>query len=768
MANYKGFFRSLDATSANTAGTLYSVYLEGDTGTTGYTEIALAGDSPFVVQYDTSSTPFEPIRTSTATIQIVNNDYLEDIYSPYAQGTRVTLKNETNNSIEWVGFLTPKLYDQSYQDEYETIQLEAGDCLTSLQYIDYIDSDDTGYTRSIVTIWSMLNKICDACQLLDGYYWTRSKSIGGQILLPTALKISEENFFSSDTDESWNMQEVLTEICRYFGFTAIQFKNRLYLTDYQRLSQTSDIYFSWFSKSNSYAEGSPKHVGTPRTLSQDDVRGAGASISFEPIYNKCKVIANYKTIEYLIPNIFEDNFLTNRMDADNFYENCEYIPPSDYAQYPSKIRVNNPKTKDDGDKDTSYRFFHRYYDNKYWDSVYHEASGADADPSPEWRANTAITRDYMGGTIVDLGCVKKDYLSDYNQWVVPNRLDYTRYLCLACQYRGSNTYWHPHDDPQYTGPFVMFELKPGYHCPCMLSDNAYLVIYFNMIWERYINRPYINPSWCSDECKVAGGAPGMQGHHQGKPIFQLKIGDKYWNGSGWTSANTTFAVTAEKSSENRDIWNTELHTLNNVSWDMFVNEEGYKIPLSGVNMTDEIIFRVMRPGHQFMWNSGSNDFIQVYHYNAYCWLKDLSIKCVEAGRDGEDENDVVYENVIDDDAVNEISDITCKLTTYTEQSQPSYSNVIYYNGVKDSLLTGVTEAAITGSTQKPEENIVQKYVDQYSTPTKKITGTFDYTFTPFDLITNLDVDYPTKKFVQLGTEINYANGSQTITYVEKK
>lgn len=77
---YFGQFKSLK-------GDTYTVKL----GSEATSEIKLAAESPFTVTYTTSSTPFEPVRTSTATIRIVHNNYLEDILSSNAQGTEVTL-----------------------------------------------------------------------------------------------------------------------------------------------------------------------------------------------------------------------------------------------------------------------------------------------------------------------------------------------------------------------------------------------------------------------------------------------------------------------------------------------------------------------------------------------------------------------------------------------------------------------------------------------------------------------------------------------------
>ena len=136
--NYKGIFFGLDNKK-------YQVDIIGNPESNEYVLFELAAQSPFVVSYSASDTPFDPVRTSTAQINIVHNDYMEDILSAEAQGTRIQLaditeydlKDELGNKkqyidianidpsdVKWTGFLTPKIYDAPYRDEYETYQLE--------------------------------------------------------------------------------------------------------------------------------------------------------------------------------------------------------------------------------------------------------------------------------------------------------------------------------------------------------------------------------------------------------------------------------------------------------------------------------------------------------------------------------------------------------------------------------------------------------------------------------------------------------------------
>ena len=159
-------------------------------------------------------------------------------------------------------------------------------------------------------------------------------------------------------------------------------------------------------------------------------------------------------------------------------------------------------------------------------------------------------------------------------------------------------------------------------------------------------------------------------------------------------------------------------------------------------------------------------------------MKDFDIKVVQAGQDEENADaDIVYANVVPsgDTYVNSFSDITLKLTTMNDKAQPSYSNVLYSYGGVTSPYGNVKERG-SNVGHAPEENIITKYYDQYSTPTKKITIDLPYGktetdahyLTPFDGVIGVDVEEPNKKYVQLGTIIDFQYGRQTVTLEKVK
>ncbi len=768
--NYKGIFFGLD-------GKKFEVRIIGNTGNT-YTDIELAGHNPFMVQYNTSNTPFEPVRTSTAQINVVHNDYMEDILSNKAQGTKIQLVDISNvNSpvIKWTGYLTPKIYDAGYEQCYETFQLEAADCISSLQYFDYEAMNDMG----LVSFKDIIGQICNKCGSLDGFYWTRSKKIGSTILLPRHLYISERNFFSSDLEKPWKLSEVLQEVCRYLGFTCLQWATRMYFIDYQYLNDNDDLYVSYFTKSSSYSSFTTSHLTGSRTITEDDYRLNGATISFEPVYNKMSVKANMYSIEHFLPGIFDDALLINRNDTTGdgsmFYASVDVPPVSSRAGYPAgSVFLGIGQDYDwesdkyqERDQDFVYRY--RLYDHKNWKSVYSDVAGNEISIAPSAiTASSAITTYWRGGTIIDHGVVQKAYRNAGQQLVVPSKMDYTRYLCISTKHNNNKTGENA----------VVFKLKDGFTAGIVPVADCYVVINFSMLLEKYADRPYINPKWTDEAISARWTKAGSFHNHIGSPRFRFKIGNKYWNGTAWTTTAATFTIEAEWDKERKffvgdaeNFWNTDLQVLNNVSWEDELNATGYKIPLNGVDYSQEVSFEFINPEASVHGNTGNPKFEEYFwEWNPFCWIKDLSIDFIRKEHENKEENDIVYENVIDSGSTQQISDITCKITTDNTLAQPSYSSVAYRLNTGDTLtiLSAITEACISNTPQKPEENIVEKYVLQYQTPTSKISLTLDDGIPPFQKLFAVDVDSQSQGYVQLGTEIDYYNSRQTMTCVEKK
>ena len=779
VTKYKGYFNGLDCQR-------YEVRIipSGETEDA-FEEILLAASDPFVVTYNTSKTPFDAVRTSTASISIVNDEYLYNSLSHCAQGTVVELLNITdtaNTFTEWIGYLTSKIYDVGYDSCWETFSLEAADCISSLQYIDYKEISGGGVTN----LQLIINQICDAAGELDGYYWTISKQTesGGTIITPDMLAISEHNFQTNDTEEYWHLDEVLEEICRYLGFTCLQWRGYMYFIDYQYLEPNNSLKAYKYNKSSNYhkdsTDGDEKTLDDMYEVTANSYKSGGATMSVEPVYNKVIVNANMYAIEDFIPNPFSDEYIVNRINSANTYASVE-IPP--HANTTSQNHPYNQWYPDGADAwvaqswamekeaDDKYIYMMRPYDHKYWESEYTNVlTGTHAPLSPEQKASSSITRDWRGGTLMDLGVVRKEHKAENNpsQWVIPSKMDYTRYICICQKHLNASGNTGVNDKGNNV---LVYKLKDGYRSKGKIDDKCFLVLNCSCIFERYDDCNYINPDWCNAQMKRRGTEAGPCVNKLARPKFKIHIGNKGWSTSEnkWVAAgslNDWCAPQMEWDEKKLEYWNKEISILNNVSWQDKVNEEGIKIPLSGIDTTQTIEFQIINPDCSFYANTGNPKHLdQFRNMNSYCWIKDLSLKCVREGEsDLGNDSDVIYENEIDDCSINELDDITVKITTFTDKVKPSYSHMIMGSG----FLMAIFEESL-GNTQeqRPEENIIQKYVHQYQTPTKRFSLPLDIRITPLQKLIGVDIDMPTDGYVQLGSELDYKRAVQTITVIEK-
>ena len=348
----------------------YTVKIIANSGSDVFEEIYLAGDSPFVVNYDTTETPFEPIRFSRASINVVADEKFLDVFSEEAQGTKVIL--EKDGEIEWCGYLDSRLYNMPDYCGYDTFTLEAKDCLYSLEKYDY---HTIGSHKSIVSFEKILGEIADKCGLLTEMYIddTMIRNNGTSIEMKD-LTISEQNFFYSDTDEPWNMRQVLEELCRYLGYTAVQYKSGLYLFDFQAHSSVSwntedaDIRFKAYKylKSNNWT--SPvlnEYTGIVEgiTYRQGIIRGSNSDISLETIYNKVQVKDSFYEIDHFVPEVLTNDALLTNKDGD--FWKCNQISKTGTLTYLNKKGKPTKEEKDENE----HIYYTREFNHKDYTSI---------------------------------------------------------------------------------------------------------------------------------------------------------------------------------------------------------------------------------------------------------------------------------------------------------------------------------------------------------------------------------------------------------------
>lgn len=778
--NYKGYFKSLDCT-------LYSVSLITQPGYDSYEEIILAGDSPVVVSYTESDRLYEPLRTSTCTIKVVSSSYLMNLYTGKAQGTQVVVKNEDTGEIEWCGFLQPNLYNQGFSAPVETIEFEASDCLNTLQYIDYSDVYSNG--RFVVAFKEIIDDIMDRCKLINSYYVTQkmySDTFQSKTMDFVNFYISEYNFYSEE-EEPWKLKEVLEEICKYMGYVCFQWGDSVYFMDYDMYKEKKMNGARWDKSTRWNTKNAVLISEKANEIVADSYMGTGASMSLDDVFNSVKVNCNYYNVDDLIPDLFEDDYLTNRHG-----ENA-VISISRYGGRGNSILMN--------------KTFYRVYDHKFINSLYYSPVTSTSlhetkvEPTEEQFKSRYFFRDFIGGNIVDM--VHLNY-SEANEKVGESK-DLERYLLISqlnrpwCGAEGT-FHWENYNFPimEYKNIPVIFidntaedettrtatratsSSRPNTRPQKKVPMPNYLVINASAAFVADLSAEYLSETIekglgkkSSQSWYTYGGSSIDQVRNAPALCFYLEIPQAgWWNGSTWVDYKTHFEVPLDYFGEGADdkkfyeqLWATDKDVTNNIETYLFLGTTGYRIPLPSVmDTTRDMYFAIAMP-KRFVHcadSSGGDNTGKIG--NAYCFIKDLEMKIVNRNTIFyENDEDEVYENVIDSAFVTEGEEIDLKITS-DNYKRFSYSTVSTRTA-EDVPTTDIQFYNKNMELRKPEEAIIERYVNQYSTPSIKTSLTLDMSFKPYELITDT---YWKKDFVITGQEIDYKNASQTITLLEKK
>ena len=361
MNNYLAEFCGID-------GRQYKIEIVTNSADTSYQTLTLAGGSSCILEYENSQTPFDPIRTSTLSMTFVHDKYLDDLLLPHADDVQVKLFSKYVNSWkthpEFVGYLNQAgSQNAGYVNCLEDVTLTANDLLLTAQFKKYINKSGTS-KKQVVKVHDILSKLFDIFPGLNIIKWPKTKMTSDfKLLSPENLYISENNFYSSDTDNGWDYQHVIESVAKYFGYTAFMFEDMLYFMDYLNLARCSEnIYNSvqysttCFSleRGDTYWSPSGDWDSRPfRKITKNSYRGSSNQISFFPIYNKIKVVDNFYEVDELIPNPLGDNNVTNEYGTESA---CEF-----------NRKRNKPCTfiNKDGDKESDAAENYLYYKREF-------------------------------------------------------------------------------------------------------------------------------------------------------------------------------------------------------------------------------------------------------------------------------------------------------------------------------------------------------------------------------------------------------------------
>lgn len=445
---FSGQFRSILENKLYTA----EIITRNDSSQT--REITL-GPDPFITEMDSNSdTIYTPVKYSKATVQIVADEYYTEMYSSTAAQNKVTLYDASSNVV-WAGYTEPNIFSAPFNFPTETYDIEAYDGLSTLKYYDY-EVVDTSTGKDFVTFWQIVDKILAKAGCYNGFRFSLNTKIPGNssCLLADCI-ISEQNFFDED-DKPMKMNEVLEEICKFCGVTAVAVGTFVYFLDYDALKHDVNSYQTYQIGSFYNSEIT---VNSYHTVSAQSYKATGSNLSMDNTYNKVTVKDSLYTVESILPPMFNNEDLTNVI-TNNFLHTYGFTTGANLCH--------------DGKKyfDVTYRSYtNNNYTNTYWNNNGTRYSG-----TPVINALTA--GDYLCAGFFKFNVKTGDSESaakagkKYNSW--------TNYLMLTVN--GIRNYTDGSD-------YEVLSSNDNFSKPFFMSSNAKYLVKGSMILQD--NRGYL-------------------------------------------------------------------------------------------------------------------------------------------------------------------------------------------------------------------------------------------------------------------------------------
>lgn len=264
---------------------------------------------------------FDHLLCQQATVRLLARNFVPDFFCASCRDAVVNIYRE--GKCLFAGFIEPQSYSQSYNEEFDEIELSCIDALTALQYAKYRDVGSLGVLYNVVkaeaeqrTFLAMLKEILGGVtaelDIVGGnamrYLYDGSKAVddlaGNRYAIFGQLTVSELLFLGDEEDDVWQQDEVLEEILKYLNLHIVQDGFTFYLFSWESVKGDERIYWRDLLTGAS--------VTTARQTT-DIVTGlvtdTDTKISVGEVYNKIMLTAKVESMESVIESPLDNDLL---------------------------------------------------------------------------------------------------------------------------------------------------------------------------------------------------------------------------------------------------------------------------------------------------------------------------------------------------------------------------------------------------------------------------------------------------------------------------
>ena len=421
---------------------LYKVEFQTQSGT-GNKTITLAGEDPVILKQN-SDKLFDFIKTQSATVKIVSDTYLYNLYNSGYNVSVTISRTSTNGDPLWItifyGYVTPNIYNQTYQ-YIDEIEIECISDIAMLKYRDYttISSNKSIYSMFDIVKKCLNNTRYEAFQFNSPFLYGFSRDAVGQDALISntimdEIYLNEVNFFDDDEEQTpWKCYEVLEEIMKIMNLSLVENDGNIYMINYQSGIAGSTNTREWTIYPMNGERVSGTQQGTQdnpnpnyKLIDKDSYFSDNNNVSLDETYRNIKVKVNTYTYDEVFNEI---------MNPDNWVLSSAY---GTNHKYPSDNRY--VPSWDWKDKDEVHHGYFLYFESDKMTPHSYDNNGGTLSPTekqdyiPVLIDNIQAQR--QGNYRVGCGLMK---LATYKteEYSVTNKLDWRPQIVL---YTGVNTF----------------------------------------------------------------------------------------------------------------------------------------------------------------------------------------------------------------------------------------------------------------------------------------------------------------------------------------
>lgn len=526
-----------------------------DEGYTGSPVQLIGGTSPFTTDEDSSDDYFAPIRVQTGTLTVCTHDEdgnvlitLDDILpaSNISRPVRLVSISGNTETIEWQGFLSCEAYDQDYTSIPQIIQLPVISVLEAMASVEVDPAKLSGLNTVGDTIQKLLEIFIDKAGVsYFSQYYIPTAARGRRIInkLIDATVLFEQKEYNNENSTTYivsgmSIKDCLERITVYMGWCCREVSESLYFfaanenSGYRRYYRHRIPTVGWAFDSNDTAVvtrdiAALLWAGTDhkRTVSQ------GAK-SVEVVAKLEKYNVDIEIPPCPLENINE--YLYNYQPG---YNNRLYL-----------IVYNNPAP-------TQYIEFGFY--------------------SAILSVYTQVPPDVQTGTMAS---VQSSMLAGTDKNV--------RFIFWTTSHRRVTSGAFLSKVAFETGQHTVHDTNDGLYCvllPTLSIDTEPIAKIGNPLGVSLFNGYLKLTAQMINMCvhidpDSAGALVHKYESWSGKLRMHIKVGDKYWDGSQWTTSSSIIWVDTEGSGFKKN-WVPSMHIL---------ETDGYLIPIDATTVQNTL------------------------------------------------------------------------------------------------------------------------------------------------------------------------------------